>query len=243
MAHAIIDYILTLFKTVFFTIPFLAALSTFLLTKDFFFQLYSQPRQEYCEHEGIYYKDIGQMYEAIRNSSVPIPFRGYEYAYPCFVTNLHIESLSKFKEVLFYAATYGAVDEIPETIGKLKTLEKLQIQDQRLTFVPVEIGELGNLKTLNLGGNKISGLPASVGKLTSLESLLVFDNKLVSLPNEISSLLSLRVLDLRNNSLSTLPKEVYQLKSLEYLYLGGNKIGPQEQILLQKALPNTKIFF
>ncbi|WP_119343026.1 leucine-rich repeat domain-containing protein [Facilibium subflavum] len=118
---------------------------------------------------------------------------------------------------------------LPTTIGQLKELEKLNLNDCKLKGLPDEIGHLTKLKRLQASNNKIENLPESVKNLTQLEKLELTKNKLSSLPIGIENLQSLITLTLAQNKFVSLPESIYQLQKLTYLYLSRNQL---------EALPN-----
>jgi len=87
-----------------------------------------------------------------------------------------------------------------------------------ISQIPDEIGSLKNLRILGLYGNKIAQLPASIGELTQLEVLYIDGNPINKLPETIS-----------------------KLKKLKMIGIAGTQISDEEQIRIQKQLPNCKI--
>eukprot|EP00551_Chaetoceros_affinis_P006307 CAMPEP_0203677166 /NCGR_PEP_ID=MMETSP0090-20130426/27266_1 /ASSEMBLY_ACC=CAM_ASM_001088 /TAXON_ID=426623 /ORGANISM="Chaetoceros affinis, Strain CCMP159" /LENGTH=288 /DNA_ID=CAMNT_0050543971 /DNA_START=64 /DNA_END=927 /DNA_ORIENTATION=- len=69
----------------------------------------------------------------------------------------------------------GLHGELPEEIGYLSNLVRLDVQNNHLGgTIPVSIGRLTSLKTLALSHNKlVSKIPSSMGSLTKLETLYV----------------------------------------------------------------------
>lgn len=196
---------------------------------------------EYCDHEGIYYKDINEMYQKIAETNYD--FDGFEYAYVCNINKLHIDSLLKFSKVDFYGVTRGSVNKIPDNISELNNLTRLQIQDQKVRTLPPSLGSLTRLKILKLGGNKIESLPHEIGNLKDLEVLHLYDNEIEYLPEEIGNLKNLKILDLRMNNLKLLPEEIKNIENLEAIYLGGNDFSQSEKDNIKRMLPATNIFF
>lgn len=113
---------------------------------------------------------------------------------------------------------------IPESITNLKSLKKLNLNNNSLFTLPEMIIKLKSLKELDISNNDLTLLPESIGNLESLELLLVKGNKLTKLPESIGNLKNLRELDLYDNELTTLPDSIGNLKSLKKLDLGANKI-------------------
>lgn len=90
--------------------------------------------------------------------------------------------------------------------------------------LPDAIGELKFLKRLNISRNKLTNLPESIGNLCQLEKLNLNNNQLKTLPDSFTNLKNLKKLDLSNNRLSTLPEEFRKLRRLSELNLGYNHI-------------------
>ena len=114
---------------------------------------------------------------------------------------------------------------LPESIGNLKSLQKLDLDWNELTTLPESIWNLKSLEILILSKNKLRTLPELIGNLSSLEKLNLEDNQLTTLPESIGNLTSLQILDLRSNKLTTLPESIGDLKSLQTLYLDYNQFA------------------
>jgi Leucine-rich repeat (LRR) protein len=117
--------------------------------------------------------------------------------------------------------------ELPNSLCKLTTLEKLEVGYCGLCSLPDQLGELVNLKDLGLSGqSSMQGLPTVVCELTALETLNVDSSGLGSLPDQIGSLASLKTLVLDNNKeLHELPDSLCQLITLENLSVSGCGLG------------------
>ncbi|KAG5564707.1 hypothetical protein RHGRI_000786 [Rhododendron griersonianum] len=111
---------------------------------------------------------------------------------------------------------------LPEEIGNLISLQKLDLAENNLSTLPDGICNLTCLKDLRLEENNVSILPSGIGRLTSLEILLLSRNSLCTLPDTIGKLSCLKFLWVGNNKLSHLPSEIGDLDSLEELDLAGN---------------------
>lgn len=122
---------------------------------------------------------------------------------------------------------------MPKIIRSLRSLQTLNLADNRLSTLPPQIVSLTSLQTLYIGGNQFSTLPPEIGSLTALKVLSVSRNRLTSLPPEIGSLTSLQSLYLYQNQLANLPKEIRKLESsLKQLYLHDNpKLGLSLEVL------------
>jgi len=113
---------------------------------------------------------------------------------------------------------------IPDEIGSLDLLEVLKLDDNQLQFVPATIGLLNNLKLLSLSNNQLQSLPDTLGSFGNLKYLYLNNNRLQSLPDSFSSLGLLEDLYLDHNQFQSLPAVVCTLKSLRNLYLTNNNL-------------------
>jgi Leucine-rich repeat (LRR) protein len=86
--------------------------------------------------------------------------------------------------------------------------------NNRLTALPDEIGMLKRLRKLDLQGNQLASLPETLSGLRSLAELNLRNNALEALPNSISALRRLRFLDLRHKA-SLLAAGIAELPRLE----------------------------
>ncbi|GAH04401.1 unnamed protein product [marine sediment metagenome] len=68
--------------------------------------------------------------------------------------------------------------------------------------MPDSIGDISSLKKLNLWRNKLSHLPDSIGKLNSLQSLQLEENNLKNLPDSLINMSSLEGIVWDKNPLS-----------------------------------------
>lgn len=197
---------------------------------------------EYCEDQGIYFRDAGQIFDSIYAMGQEI--LGFDYAYVCHIRRLHVEKLQQFPNLVRYGVTYGTVSEVPSSIGDLTKLTRLQIHNQRITSIPSSIGNLTQLHTLLLGGNRLKHLPEELGNLTNLRLLHIYGNAIETIPASIGNLTKLELLDARYNKLTKLPSEIARLSNnLKILYLGGNNFSQEEQDRIRTLLPTTTIYF
>jgi hypothetical protein len=197
---------------------------------------------EYCEDQGIYFRDAGQIFDSIYAMGQEI--LGFDYAYVCHIKQLHVEKLAQFPNLIRYGVTYGTVSEVPPSIGNLTKLTRLQIHNQRITTIPSSVGNLTQLHTLLLGGNRLKHLPEELGNLTNLRLLHIYGNVIETIPVSIGNLTKLEQLDARYNKLTELPSEITRLSNnLKILYLGGNNFPKEEQDRIRMLLPTTTIYF
>jgi hypothetical protein len=72
--------------------------------------------------------------------------------------------------------------------GNLTKLTNLNLDRNRLEFLPTEIGNLVNLGVLSLRENRLLELPAEIGNCRELHVLDVCGNKLQHLPFSLTSI-------------------------------------------------------
>lgn len=114
---------------------------------------------------------------------------------------------------------------LPNSIGILTTLEKLELSNNSLTSLPDEFGGLKPLKYLYLANNKLETLPNSIKNLDRLREIDLSNNFLKSLPDNFGSLKSLKLLDLNNNHLAKLPTSFKKFRNLIKLDLSNNQLS------------------
>lgn len=128
---------------------------------------------------------------------------------------------------------------LPSTIGNLICLRQLFLNGNELTSIPEEIGQLTKLKKLHLHCNHIARLPEEIVKLERLEELLLTSNKISNLPWLFPRLTSLRVLNVDNNQFTEIPDEMIQLPALEDLSIHGNRLRDLPQSI--KQMPRLRL--
>lgn len=113
------------------------------------------------------------------------------------------------------------LESIPESLGNLKSLRRLDIRwCSRLKSIPESVGNLKNLVELNISGcYDLESLPKGLGGLESLERLELNQcDELMNLPEGITNLNKLVSLKLENvRNLKSLPKNIGKLNSLTEL--------------------------
>lgn len=105
-----------------------------------------------------------------------------------------------------------------------KGLERIDLSDRRLPFLPEAFGKLRMLVSLNLSSNQLEVIPDSIAGLESLEELNASSNLLESLPDSIGLLLKLKILDVSSNKLASLPDSICHCRSLVELDASFNKL-------------------
>lgn len=119
--------------------------------------------------------------------------------------------------------------EIPEVIGKLKTLQILSIGNNENVVgqLPESLGDLTNLQLLEITFNSISGaIPASLGNASKLETLWLCYNQLSGeIPEELGAL-PLEGLNLTGNNLTgNIPEGLTKMHTINRLFLKWNRFS------------------
>ncbi|MFX1293561.1 MAG: leucine-rich repeat domain-containing protein [Promethearchaeota archaeon] len=134
------------------------------------------------------------------------------------------ESITKLKSIQRLSLHWNPLESVPKPLFKLKSLKILDLDATKLTTLPEDFGNLTSIQVLYLSNNQITKLPKSFGNLVSLQKLYLTNNQLEDLPASFSNLKSLEELHLQDNLFKTLPTNVIQLTSLTTLNLIGNRL-------------------
>ncbi|KAK7386566.1 hypothetical protein VNO78_26899 [Psophocarpus tetragonolobus] len=137
---------------------------------------------------------------------------------------IEVSSKKGISELVLQNKLMDQVDWLPDSVGKLSSLIKLDLSENRIAVLPSTIGGLSSLTSLDLHSNKIAELPECVGDLVNLVYLNVGGNQLSSVPASLGRLVRLEELDLSSNQLSTLPDAIGSLAGLKILNVETNDI-------------------
>ena len=145
------------------------------------------------------------------------------------IRNMHIEALSfNYNNWKYVKESHG---NIVSFFSKIKYLDlflssvnNLNSNDRKILKIPNSIGLLTELKRLDLSRNNIIEIPASISSLSSLEKLNLSYNKIFEISDSIYSLSSLKSLDLSHNNIQIIPESIKNLDSLVELNLEKNRI-------------------
>ena len=139
---------------------------------------------------------------------------------------VHLKSLILSGPPIHSGEIYGV---IPDAVGKLTQLLRLQIFNTRITGpIPATIAKLTNLQHFLVSRNKLTGeIPRQLGELKNLYSLNMADNNLFgSIPIELASLTELESLRLSKNDFSgSIPSVLGQMDKLSSIELNGNSLS------------------
>ncbi|KAL2917408.1 hypothetical protein HK105_203073 [Polyrhizophydium stewartii] len=114
---------------------------------------------------------------------------------------------------------------LPESIGNLKKLWRLALHNNRLTSLPDSICALESLRRLDLSKNLLSSLPENIGNMQMLLALVLERNNLTVFPDQIAHMTRLVKLNLSSNTIADVPEWIGSLTALTLLHLGKNRIA------------------
>ncbi|KAL0363243.1 UNVERIFIED_CONTAM: Phospholipase A I [Sesamum calycinum] len=119
---------------------------------------------------------------------------------------------------------------LPVELTRLPLLEKLYLDNNKLSVLPPELGELKNLKVLAVDYNMLVSVPVELRQCTGLLELSLEHNKLVRPILDFRALAELRVLRLFGNPLEFLP-DILPLLKLRHLSLANIRIVADENLI------------
>ncbi|KAL6057314.1 Myotubularin-like phosphatase domain [Balamuthia mandrillaris] len=70
-------------------------------------------------------------------------------------------------------------------VAESKTIDTINLSNNKLTSLPPEIGSLTSITSLDVSNNNLNGLPWQLGDLTNLKTLNLSGNPLVLIPDEV----------------------------------------------------------
>ncbi|XP_043940463.1 volume-regulated anion channel subunit LRRC8C-like [Protopterus annectens] len=118
---------------------------------------------------------------------------------------------------------YNNIVFIPEHIKKLKSLESLYLNNNKIMVLPSELFLCTKLTNLDLSHNEIRVIPREIGVLQNLQYFAVSNNSIEGLPDNLFFCTNLKILKATNNRLTILSPKIANLKMLTRLELAGNK--------------------
>jgi hypothetical protein len=119
---------------------------------------------------------------------------------------------------------YLELEELPDSLGNLASLKKLELFNIGLKMIPKSIKNLKNLEELSIAYNPDLNLPDVLWKLKSLKILDLSNNNLKTIPESIERLENLQELHLYGNCMESFPKQaIDKLNKLRAISLEGEK--------------------
>ena len=112
---------------------------------------------------------------------------------------------------------------------KYTFLTRLYVNNNKIFNLPASVGRLRSLEVLDLSQNHLSTLPPEIGMLVNLKELLLFDNQLQNLPMEMGTLYQLALLGVEGNPLDDELKSIIMEEGTSELikYLRENSPAPE----------------
>jgi internalin A len=146
------------------------------------------------------------------------------------------ETIGQLAQLQRLDLSRNILTELLETIGQLAQLQRLDLDGNRLTELPETIGQLAQLQHLNLANNELKTLPQSIGQLEQLQHLSLSYNQLTMLPASMRALRQLKRLFVARNNLTIFPESIIDLSDITVLSIGWNNIAqlPESIGCLQK---------
>jgi hypothetical protein len=141
------------------------------------------------------------------------------------------EELGDFPDLTY--VDLDGPESIPNSIGELHKLARLEISSEELQRLPESMANLKSLKYVTLSGLSLGEMPSWLVDLPAVEELDFSGNGIQCLPENIDRMQSLRTLKLLGNQLQTLPESFAALANLRELRLDGNPFGEFPRVLLQ----------
>ncbi|EAY25987.1 leucine-rich repeat domain-containing protein [Microscilla marina] len=115
---------------------------------------------------------------------------------------------------------------LPNDIGNLKSLQKLELYNNYIQDLPNAIRSLTQLEWLNLCNGRFDSLPFVAGDLPLLKALILEQNKQMDVSKELRKFVHAPIvhLNLKSCGLDSFPEEVFKLRQLQYLNVSNNRI-------------------
>ncbi|KAL9999758.1 putative phospholipase A(1) [Helianthus debilis subsp. tardiflorus] len=132
----------------------------------------------------------------------------------------------------------------PVELTKLPLLEKLFLDNNKLTVLPPELGVLKNLKVLTADYNMLVSVPVELRQCVGLVELSLEHNKLIRPLLDFRAMAELRILRLFGNPLEFLP-EILPLHQLRHLSLANIRIVADDylrSVNVQIEMENSSYF-
>ncbi|KAI4295872.1 hypothetical protein L6164_035870 [Bauhinia variegata] len=132
----------------------------------------------------------------------------------------------------------------PVELTQLPNLEKLYLDNNKLSVLPPELGELRSLKVLRVDNNMLVSVPVELRQCVQLVELSLEHNKLVRPLLDFRAMAELRILRLFGNPLEFLP-EILPLHKLRHLSLANIRIVADDNlrsVTVQIEMENSSYF-
>ncbi|KAE7995461.1 hypothetical protein FH972_000250 [Carpinus fangiana] len=149
-----------------------------------------------------------------------------------------------WKSVALLSLCGCGLSVFPVEVTRLPHLEKLYLDNNKLTLLPSELGELKSLKVLRVDYNMLVSVPVELRQCVELVELSLEHNKLVRPLLDFRAMAELQVLRLFGNPLEFLP-EILPLHKLRHLSLANIRIVADDNLRsvnVQIEMENSSYF-
>ena len=134
------------------------------------------------------------------------------------------DSIGKLKKLQSLDLSHTKITALPESFGQLRKLQSLLLLATPIKTLPESFDQLFGLQSLNLRGTQITALPESIGQLTGLHELYLGHTNITALPESFGQLTGLHSLDLSHIKITALPESFGRLSGLQSLNLSFTNI-------------------
>ncbi|XP_019637297.1 PREDICTED: uncharacterized protein LOC109479750 [Branchiostoma belcheri] len=138
------------------------------------------------------------------------------------------DKISQLKELLRLHINDCQFDEFPRQVLQLEGLNTLYMGNWagqgKPSLVPEDIGRLKSLQVLDLENSGLESLPDGVGELSELLELNIAGNIFKSVPEQVMSLSNIRELNLSRNRISRLPLNLGRMTQIMIVVIGVNPL-------------------
>lgn len=131
----------------------------------------------------------------------------YQENLMCVIKNNHITEIN--------LSSYPA---IPNSIGKMTSLENLYLGCNNFNELPRDFINLTNLKTLDLSWNEFEEIPDELNNLHSLKELNISNNYITEVPEWISTLENLAFLNINGNQIKSIPNSIESSTKIKIIH-------------------------
>lgn len=111
-----------------------------------------------------------------------------------------------------------------DSLMALSLLRELQLDGNRITYLPAGLSSLPDLTQLSFKDNLVSNISPGFGQASNLITLELSGNRIRTLPTSLGNLTQLTTLNLARNQLFTVPSCFARLSALQRLYLQYNQL-------------------
>ena len=109
------------------------------------------------------------------------------------------------------------ITQLPEEVTTMDWVTSLDLNSlDDLQALPESIGDMKSLTRIDLSGCGITSLPDSICELQNLESLIISECPIEKLPENIGNLKNLKRLDISDTKITSLPESIKELQLEEF---------------------------